>query len=211
MCKFLSCVSDGGGRIWYFDYEQRKSKVTMMDGTKIGSYDSHTSIAHYYGFKGEREDLLNKWEYNPFTDNLTLDKQNTADDREAVHAALSKLDLEPLCGDIESIRALIARTAHIPWFRNEGELPDGVQLYDTRAAARAAVRVAAWDAARDAAWDAARDAALDAALLSSLTMCAGLDVDPKHMMYAKKRWAVWEAGYGVLCDFDGVIYAYKKP
>jgi len=89
------------------------------------------------------------------------------------------------------------------------------------AAARAAARAAAWDAARDAArdearaaagaaaWDAARDAAGAAGLyLQVLIICDGLKIDPKHIKHAKDRWRVWQKGYGLLCDVNGVLYVY---
>ncbi len=223
MCQFFSFISDGQGSIKYFDYNQRLAKVKMRDGSDIESYDSHTSIATFYGLTGAKEDQWNKWEYNPFTDKLVLDNQNTADDRGAVAESLKRIDWNALCGDIESIRDLIAQVTIIPWFKNNGEIPDGVKLFETRAAARAAARDAARDAAGDAAGSAARDAAGDAAgsaakaaawdavTLARLHVCGGLEIDAKHMEHMRKRWAVWESGYGVACDVNGVIYAYKKP
>jgi hypothetical protein len=84
------------------------------------------------------------------------------------------------------------------------------------AAARAATWAAAWDAAwaaaRAAAWaaagDAARDAAGDAELLGCTLVCDGLPLDQKHINHAKARWRVWEKGYALLCDVDGVLYVY---
>ena len=76
---------------------------------------------------------------------------------------------------------------------------------------RAAARAAAWAAARAAARDAARDAAWDAALLARVLICQGLKLDKKHTIHAQKRWEVWQKGYGLLCDVDGVFYVYEKP
>jgi hypothetical protein len=28
---------------------------------------------------------------------------------------------------------------------------------------------------------------------------------------SKKRWEVWQRGYGCFCDVDGVLYCYKRP
>jgi hypothetical protein len=94
-----------------------------------------------------------------------------------------------------------------------------------RGAARGAARDAAWGAARDAAWDAAwgaardaaRGAARDAALYSDYIITADLKFKDKekHAAHAKARWEVWQKGYGLLCDVDGVLYVYavkpKKP
>ena len=38
--------------------------------------DSHTSIADFYGYKGEAEDQLNKYEYNPLLGQFTVDQIN---------------------------------------------------------------------------------------------------------------------------------------
>ena len=195
MCQFFSLISDGQGHIRYFDHKQRMDKVKMPDGSNIDIYDSHTSIATFYGLTGSKEDTWNKWEYNPFTGKLVLDKQNTANDRASVFHALEEIDWHALCGNVDAVRQLIVQVNMIPWFKNGGVLPEGVKLYETL------------DAARDAAWGAARDAAC----LAGLLVCDGLEIDPKHMEHMRKRWAVWEAGYGVLCDVGGVIYAYKKP
>ena len=62
MCKFFSIVSDAKGNFYYFDWKQRQE---ILKGKIKESADSHTSIADFYGFKGQKEDKLNKYEYNP--------------------------------------------------------------------------------------------------------------------------------------------------
>jgi len=85
-----------------------------------------------------------------------------------------------------------------------------------------AARGAAWDAARDAArgaaWDAARGAARgaawDAALFSEYIITADLKFEgrEKHLKHVKARWEVWQKGYGLLSDVDGVLYVFAvKP
>ena len=122
----------------------------------------------------------------------------------------------------------------VDYFSGSGPLPEGCKLYKTRDAAWAAAKgaawdaewdaaldaawAAAWDAAGDAAWDAAwdaartaaRDAAGDAALLAICLLMRDL-IDPKHLAYARQRWAIWAAGYGVAAEVDGVHYCYKRP
>jgi hypothetical protein len=79
------------------------------------------------------------------------------------------------------------------------------------AAARDAVRDAAWDAARDAVRDAAWDAARDAALYArSEFVCSGLKLAEKHRTHIRARMEVWQKGYSLLCDVDGVLYVYEK-
>ena len=104
-----------------------------------------------------------------------------------------------------------------------------------RDAALNAAGVAAWDAAGDAAlnaagdaaWvatlnaalnaagvaagDAAWDAAGDAAIYSRVTfICDGLKLESKHRIHVRKRMEVWQKGYGLWEDINGVLYCYKK-
>jgi len=63
-------------------------------------------------------------------------------------------------------------------------------------------------AASSAARDAARDAAWDAALVARCYLAFPAST---HYKYALSRWAIWEAGYGLLCDIEGTFFVYKKP
>ena len=86
MCQFFSLVSDGMGNIFYFDWKLRKK---CLEGKEIKGHhyvaDSHTSIADYFGYKGEKEDTLNKYEFNPLTKVFTIDQLNTKDDSKIVN------------------------------------------------------------------------------------------------------------------------------
>ena len=85
-------------------------------------------------------------------------------------------------------------------------------------AARGAACEAAWGAAREAVCDAARGAArgavrtaaCDAALYACILICDGLPLAQEHIDHIRKRWSVWQAGYGVLCDIDGELYCYRR-
>ena len=98
--------------------------------------------------------------------------------------------------------------------------------YAVRDAVRDAARYAAHDAASDAASGAARDlastasntaryaaryaaAAWDAALMAQIHIVSDLAVDQCHRDHATARWDVWQRGYGLLCDVDGVLYVYR--
>lgn len=270
MCQFLSLISSGDGKVLWFNPAQHEAKLKFRDESIVEHYDSHTSIAAYYGVD---EDQWNKWEYNPFTRELKLDKQNTADDRNTVQAFIDAIEPEQwhdLSGDIESIRILLEEINHIDWFSGKGKLPEGIEMYvfdtweaakdaagDTylesvrgavwsvamdavMIAARDGARNDAWSAARDttrdttrnaawnaawnaadsatesAAWDAnaprdvSRDAAWDADLYAGVCVCDGLPLAQEHIDRAHKRWQCWKAGYGVLCDINGVLYLYRK-
>ena len=96
-----------------------------------------------------------------------------------------------------------------------------------REAAREAARIAAWDAGWDAAWSsawnaaqggarsAARSAAGEAAGVAALLACCYVAFynkpRNKHLRHTKKRWEVYQRGYGCLCDVGGGLYCYKRP
>ena len=78
-----------------------------------------------------------------------------------------------------------------------------------RSAAYWAARSAAWSAARSAAESAAESAAWSAALYTSAVhICDGTDLDMAHVTHARARWDVWQRGYALLCDADGVLFVY---
>ena len=88
-------------------------------------------------------------------------------------------------------------------------------LHTAWGAAWDVVRCVALDAAWNAAWSAALNAALnaawDAALYAGICIiCADLPIEQKHIDHIRRRWSVWEAGYGVLCDVGGVLYCYRR-
>jgi len=90
MCKFFSFDSDGKGNFYYFDWKLRKQ---ILSG-KLQDYepDSHTSIADYFGFKAEKEDELNKYEYNPLTKDFVIDQINTTNDSKQAEKWANRLD-----------------------------------------------------------------------------------------------------------------------
>ena len=235
MCKFLSLVETDRHAFYLFTPEQRiahrKKPLTDKHGNAL-TMDSHASICAFYRLD---EDEVNKYEWNPYTRKLHIDRREFDVDKARVLAYLDGLDLHTICGDIEGLREFCDRMKDVPFFKRCGSLPDGVKLFATRTAARASAwasaSAAASAAARDsasaaasaaamdaasaaasaAAMDAAMDAAWDAVLYARIIfLCAGLEIDEKHVERIKKRWAVWEAGYGVLCDVDGVLYCYEK-
>jgi len=61
------------------------------------------------------------------------------------------------------------------------------------------------DTELEAAWDAVQDASL-------LAGCIAVWDDPNapNTRYAVKRWQVWQAGYGCLCDVGGTLYCYRR-
>lgn len=47
-------------------------------------------------------------------------------------------------------------------------------------------------------------------LMLLLAIAGEENVSMESKEYALKGWKIWQAGYGVLCDIDGVYYCYKK-
>lgn len=75
----------------------------------------------------------------------------------------------------------------------------------------AATWAAVYDAAKPAPWAAAKAAAWEVASYCAMHfVCGDLKIDEKHREHIRKRFAIWQHGYGVLCDVNGIIYAYKK-
>ena len=71
MCKFLSLVSNGKGRVFLFNAEQRKTLLSR-------DVDSHAYICEYYSIQ---EDKSNKWEVEFFPkQKIIADQINTKDD-----------------------------------------------------------------------------------------------------------------------------------
>ena len=77
MCEFFSFVSDPDKpipeRFMCMDWTTRKK---ILAGTLNYESDSHTAIADFYGYKGDAEDSLNKYEYNPLIGKFTVDQIN---------------------------------------------------------------------------------------------------------------------------------------
>ena len=93
MCDFFSFNFDGKEFYW-FDWELRKK---VLAGKLDYEPDSHTSIADYFGFKGEKEDKLNKYEYNPLTKKFRVDQINIKDDHRKAEVWVKGLDFKKVC------------------------------------------------------------------------------------------------------------------
>jgi hypothetical protein len=132
----------------------------------------------------------------------------------------------------QACRDIVATIPQTEWFQHVQPPDPAWRVFPTRAAAGAAAGDAAWAAAgaaardaagdaawaaagaaaRDAAWDAAWAAAGDAALyVLACGICADLPLADAHRQHADARWRVWQAGYGVACDVQGVLYVYERP
>jgi len=91
MCGFFSLISNGKGEAYWFDAKIRKQ---ILRGEIDYALDSHSSIASYYGFKGEGEDKINKYEYNPLWKTLQINQLNTTDDSDQIKKFCENLDFK---------------------------------------------------------------------------------------------------------------------
>lgn len=97
MCNFFSLISNGNGEVKYFNWEQRK-RILAKDSefNKVESPDSHSSISSYYGYTGEKADLVNKYEYNPLTKLFIKDQINVTDDSCLVEKFCKELNFKTI-------------------------------------------------------------------------------------------------------------------
>lgn len=138
MCQFFSLVSDGKGKVFYFAWPERKK---ILAGELNYIADSHTSIADFNGFKGKKEDSLNKYEYNPLTKEFTVDQTNTTNDSIKVEKLCKKLNFKKI------IPALIIKPIINP-------LKDKSCLRVSKADLRLLKK---WDSVWDSVWDTVGD------------------------------------------------------
>ncbi len=89
MCKFLSCISNGKGDLKFFDVKDIVDQM-VIGNPKTYNWNSHTSICQYYEIDSRKEDLWNKWEYDPISKVLTTDNRplGVKDDSEIIKPVL---------------------------------------------------------------------------------------------------------------------------
>jgi hypothetical protein len=232
MCNFWSCVLTREGEVFWSKVTSSHEIIIQENNLKDNKLEDRDFVRLEVHPK-TRLDLFSK---NPENWEFKVDEKGTLPEwfiQEKVHwqelvfqewknamkVSLWNLSLTPVIDFIESIskvkffsmKGKIQASWHMSYGENWGAAWDAAGD-----AAGGAARGAAWDAARgaargaagDAAWDAARDADLLARCLLVKNKIA-----KKHLIHAKKRWAVWKAGYGLKCDVNGKLYVYavKKP
>ena len=192
MCKFFSLVSNGKGKIYYADAKLRKSSHWAKTET---SPDSHTSIADYFGFKGEKEDLLNKYEYNPLTQKLVKDQLNAEDDSKSVEEQCRKLDFKKI------VPELIIKPIIHPFKLPKVEKPTKKDLENLKkwVSARALARTSVRDAVRDSIWT---------SVGASVGDSVGASV--RDSVWAPVRDSVWAPVRNSVWAYVGSFFQLKK-
>ena len=180
MCNFFSFDSDGMGKTYYFDWKLRKS---VLSG-KLKKYepDSHTSIADYFGFKAAREDLLNRYEYNPLTQVFKVDKLNVQDDSFIVEGWVKKLNFKKI------VEPLIIKSTINPLMMDLPKVTSkDIVLLKKWASVGASVGASVWGSVWDSVW----------AYISSF-------FDIKYKYDLSPGVKLWERG--IVPSFDGTVW-----
>ena len=163
MCKFFSFCSDEGKPL-FFNAEQRKKILENIGEFENLTSDSHTSIAHYYGYLGEREDLLGKYEYNPLTKQFTVDHVGKIDNSKEMEQWVKNLDFKSI------IPELIIKPIVNPFTIEPIKIrKEQIKLLKQWASVRDSVWKSVWnsvwnsvgDSIRDSVWDLIRNSIRD--------------------------------------------------
>jgi hypothetical protein len=144
MCQFFSLVSDGNGKCYYLDAIERG--ILRENNPMEVSPDSHTYIAHHFGFKGKKEDKLNKWEYNPITQVLIKDQINAVDDFDQVEKFCKSLDFKTIVPEL-NIKPIVNALC----IKRESKFPTKKEIRLLKK----------WDSVWASAWDSVRDSVGD--------------------------------------------------
>ncbi|MFA5025422.1 MAG: hypothetical protein WC503_02885 [Candidatus Shapirobacteria bacterium] len=213
MCKFFSFVSDPvKSKFLYFDWDLRQRILSKA----LNDYepDSHTSIAHYFGYKAKEEDKLNKYEYNPLTGVFTVDQINGPNDSVKAEAWVKALDfsqivkpliIKPIVHPFEikppeigpEILALL-RTWTSVWTSVWTSIWDSVGN-SVRASVWASVWDSVGDSVGDSVWDSARASVWDSVGVYTSSF---FDIEYKHDFSPCTK--LWEMG--LVPSFDGKIW-----
>jgi len=202
MCKFFSCVSTGNGKPIYFDWELRKK--VLSGELKNYESDSHTSIADYFGYKAEKEDVLNKYEYNPLTKVFTIDQQNAKEkDHIEIHEWLEKVDWKTI------VEPLIIKPIINPFVdRNVTEItPEDLGLLKKWASVGASVRDSVRDSVGASVGDSVR-ASVGDSVWASVWDLVGAYIsnffDIKYKYDFNSGIKLWESG--LVPSYDGKVW-----
>ena len=192
MCKFFSFDSDGKGKFYYFDWKLRKQ---ILSG-KLQDYepDSHTSIADYFGFKGVREDKLNKYEYNPLTKDFVVDQINTTNDSKQAEKWANRLDFSKV------VKPLILKPIIHPFkIKAKKVTKVEIKLLQKWNSVWNSVRDSVWNSVRDSVWNSVWNSVGD-----SVWACLSGFFKIKYKYSYKSCIKLWEKGF--VPSFDGKIW-----
>ncbi len=182
MCKFFSAVSNGDGKLYYFDWAIR-SKI--LSGELKIEADSHEAIVEYFKLKSDDDpDVFNRYEYNPLTKEFTIDAIKTTDDSKIVKEKLRKLGFKKI------IPALVVKKIVHPF---NDRKPRSVTKKDLKnIEAWKNVKASVYSSVWDSVWNSVR--AYTAPFFS-------IDYDPKIKPGLDALNKLWDRGF--VPSFDG--------
>ena len=226
MCYFFSFVTEPKFHApdkFYLDWDYRKNNIEDEN-------DSHSGICKHYGLK---EDICNKYEYNPITKDFTIDQINSDVDDSAqaqnwveglnFKKIVKPLIVKPIVNPFELPEVTIVTDEMIQLLKDWDSVRDSV-WWDSM---RASVQYSVWDSVQysvqysvwDSVWASVRDSVWDsvwdfvgAYLSSFFDIRYDYDFSP-----AIKLWNM-----GIVASFDGsswrlhsgknakIVYEWKK-
>lgn len=179
MCQFFSFVTEpenNGGKRFYFNWEYRKKHLEDEN-------DSHSLICKHFKLK---EDLCNKYEFNPLTRVFVTDQINsTVDDRIQAEDWVNKLDFKRIVEPL--IIKPIVNPFDLPKVEHTSKMD--IKLLRKWASVRAPVWNSEWDSVGYSAWASVRDSVWDY-VMSSV------------------RAPVWASVWAYISSFFDIKYKY---
>jgi len=147
MCRWFSCISDGRGRMYYFDEKQRQEiydgkalacKIGRNPITTRDDLDSHSALADFYGVNCDK---VNKYEFRPLDRKFQIDQINTLDDSTEIKRRCQRLNYKKLAPPELILKPLVNPT----------------MLGRKRATANDIILLKKWDSVRASVWGGVRD------------------------------------------------------
>jgi hypothetical protein len=193
MCQFFSFVTDPANHpaeYYYFVWQYRKENLEADDA------DSHSHICKEFNL---REDVCNKYEYNPLTKRFVIDQINAErDDSEAAEKWANRLDfktvveplvIKPIVNPLELPKVSEPTNEQIGWLKEWTSVlasfrdSVGASVRDSvgdsvRDSLRASVRDSVWYSVGDSVWASVKASAWASAWDS---------------VRASVRYSVWES------------------
>ena len=153
MCQFFSFCSISGKPL-FFNAEQRREIMNNEGEFKGLSYnpDSHTSIADFFGYKGKKEDELNKYEFNPLLKEFIKDRIGGKDDSPKIEKWVKNLDFKTIVPKL-IVKPIIHPFKIEPPKITEKHIELLKQWASVRASVRASVEASVWASVEASVWD----------------------------------------------------------
>ena len=192
MCNFFSFVTDPinhPAEYYFLDWEYRKANLKADDA------DSHSHICKKFNL---REDVCNKYEFNPLTKVFEIDQINSEkDDSEAAEKWANRLDFKTV------VEPLIVKSIINPFELPKVDEPTEEQIgwlkvwASVRASVEDSVWASVWDSVRASVW-ASVGYSVGASVSVSVWDSVGYSV----------RASVWASVWAYFSSFFAIKYNY---